>query len=984
MPRHIHSTPFIIHPPEDLVRRQPDLRRWSHALGQKYANSQVVTEEDLKFMGGALWSVLDLQDEFDAAQKSAGAEVLPIIIESGAADVQALPWETLYHPVHGFLGKHAGFTLSRRLGQLPQDAAPQLEKGPLRVLLFTSMPEDQNRLKVEEEQIQVQEALMPWISTGVVKLEMPDDGRFSTLKELLKKFQPHVLFLSGHGEFHHEPHTGEAPYGVFLFESEAGDGEAIHEDEIANALIGSGVQVVVLSACESGKTASDALTNGLTQHISARGIPHVIGMRESIMDRAGIQFARALCDELAQRERIDSALQTARAAIQTPLKDVLKREAELSASAELSLGQWCLPMLLSPNPHSPLIDWDFQPQAQKTKSVNKSLSAISLPERFVGRRSEMRQYKNELLTGKIESLLITGPGGQGKTALAGKLALDLEARGSRVFAWSARPENPWRVFMRELQLALKDDLAKTYDSMIPRFENDREHADFMLDLLMQQFDGHVVFFFDNLESIQNPDTLTLLDARAADWMQAARATRGLIVLATSRWALPDWDGKQLELYHANYGDFLQMAQGLALRGKLPNSFLQRRDELRRVYDVLGGNSRGLEFFGAALLGMKAESEEDAFLNSLAQTKDKSQADMAIEAIYTHLPENARKLLARLPAHAQPVPLEGMLKLGLDLETDPQPVLERLLAVSLVEAQYEPNWDVTQYQIAPLVADWLNGKKFTDADPQWVSAVADYHIYLFENERRNLTQAMTAHEALQRAGRAPEADRLALDYIVEPLTRAGFYITLLSQWLPSICNSEDLQTRGEALGQTGKLHLHLGDFKNALPYMKQSLTIMQQIGDKAGEGATLNNISQIYDAQGDYETALAYLKQSLAIQQQIGDKAGEGATLNNISALYHAQGDYETALAYLKQSLTICQQIGDKAGYCVTLFNMGHIHAQNNQMQEAVGAWVTVYTIAKPMNLAQVLQALSKLAPTLGMPEGLEGWEGLAKRMKEEG
>lgn len=315
MPRYVHPTPFIIHPPEDLVRKQPDLRRLSHSLGLKYASSQVVTEEDLQIMGGALWSVLNLKDTFDAAHKSAGAAILSIIIESGAADVQALPWETLFHPTHGFLGKHAGFTLTRRMGE-PQVSTLQLEKGPLRVLLFTSLPDDvdpeKSRLNVEEEQIQVQEALMAWISKGLVQLEMPDDGRFSTLKELLKKFQPHILFLSGHGNFHHEPHTGEPPYGVFFFESESGASEAVKEDEIANALIGSGAQAVILSACESSKVASDALNNGLTQRISAQGIPHVIGMRESILDRAGIQFARALCDELAQRERIDSALQTAR------------------------------------------------------------------------------------------------------------------------------------------------------------------------------------------------------------------------------------------------------------------------------------------------------------------------------------------------------------------------------------------------------------------------------------------------------------------------------------------------------------------------------------------------------------------------------------------------------------------------------------------------------------------------------------------------
>jgi tetratricopeptide (TPR) repeat protein len=70
----------------------------------------------------------------------------------------------------------------------------------------------------------------------------------------------------------------------------------------------------------------------------------------------------------------------------------------------------------------------------------------------------------------------------------------------------------------------------------------------------------------------------------------------------------------------------------------------------------------------------------------------------------------------------------------------------------------------------------------------------------------------------------------------------------------------------------------GDYTTALTYLTNSLAIYQEIGDKAGEGTTLNNISQIYDAQGDYTTALTHLTNSLAIRQEIGDKAGESSTL----------------------------------------------------------------------------------------------------------
>jgi hypothetical protein len=69
--------------------------------------------------------------------------------------VLQLPWETLHHPELGFLGRDPAFALSRRPVP-PPDGTPVPERGPLRVLLFTSLPEDldpeRGRLDVEAEQ----------------------------------------------------------------------------------------------------------------------------------------------------------------------------------------------------------------------------------------------------------------------------------------------------------------------------------------------------------------------------------------------------------------------------------------------------------------------------------------------------------------------------------------------------------------------------------------------------------------------------------------------------------------------------------------------------------------------------------------------------------------------------------------------------------------------------------------------------------------
>ena len=137
-------------------------------------------------------------------------------------------------------------------------------------------------------------------------------------------------------------------------------------------------------------------------------------------------------------------------------------------------------------------------------------------------------------------------------------------------------------------------------------------------------------------------------------------------------------------------------------------------------------------------------------------------------------------------------------------------------------------------------------------------------------------------------------------------------------------------KGYFSASLGLLYLYTAQYSKALPYLETSLAISQKIGDKAGEGTTLNNIALIYKAQGNYTTALTYFTNSLAICQEIGNKAEEGITLNNIASIYQAQGDHTTALTYFTNSLAICQEIGNKAGKSVTLNNIALIyHAQGN-------------------------------------------------------
>ncbi|RXK85164.1 CHAT domain-containing protein, partial [Chlorobaculum sp. 24CR] len=914
--------PLRLTPDSTQLLANSELLRLSKKLSEAYASKEMlVTDEVLRVIGAMLWNSLDAGKQFAEAKRNAGQGILPVIIESDDATVLQLPWETLHHPEFGFLARNKEFTLARTSPAIMAQM-PEVEVGPLRILLFTSLPDDlrhEDQLQIENEQAGVLEALGPWLRSGHVVLEMPDDGRFSLFEELLQSFKPHLVWLSGHGVFDGDK-LKERHKGYFLFEGDSGDGELVDEQRLAEAFSGTAVQALILSACQSGQSVSSDLNNGLMYALAQRGIPHVVGMRESIFDRAGVQFARGFFGALLEKRGIAEALQQARRAITKPLRD--DEEARRYKLADLSFGQWCLPMLLSRDASRPLIRWNFTPQPVRPENIwNETLDTISLPVRFIGRRRELRKWQRALRDGATKALLVTGAGGVGKTAFAGKLVNTLKASGFEVFAFSARPEHDWRDTLRQMEESLDKDNISRCNEIQQRYSDAARRAPGLLKLLIQQFEGRVALLFDNLESAQEDATQQLTDAELREWIGAAVRLQkhGLRVVLTSRWALPEWIEPSLPLGKPVWRDFLAVAQ----QQNLPASFLRDAAKLWQAYEVLGGNFRALLYLTEALKEMPAV-EEQAFLDKLRKAETDIQTNMLLVKVWAHRRPDEQELLRRMTAYTVPVAPDGVKAIALPAMPQAEELLDALLSVSLVERYHNPQWKTDEFLVAPLVRSWLEKQGVKKPEIELLQKAAGYHKWLLEHERNTLDQAMITHAALMAAEQHDDAHRIALDWIVGPLNMAGLYRSLLDEWLLPACASSDLWILAEALGQTGKQYLHLADYDTALDYLKRSLTIRQEIGDKSGEGTTLNNISQIYRARSDNDIALDYLKRSLKIQQEIGDKSGEGTTLNNISLIMNARGEYDTALEYLMCSLSIRQEIGDKSGEGTTLNNISKI------------------------------------------------------------
>ncbi|RMG22501.1 MAG: tetratricopeptide repeat protein, partial [Methanobacteriota archaeon] len=213
-----------------------------------------------------------------------------------------------------------------------------------------------------------------------------------------------------------------------------------------------------------------------------------------------------------------------------------------------------------------------------------------------------------------------------------------------------------------------------------------------------------------------------------------------------------------------------------------------------------------------------------------------------------------------------------------------------------------------------------------------------YVRLLQNLQEKYYESREQAETMIRKGESGDKLLRAFFNVGKAAREAGKMNEAMGWLEKALSISREIGDRageGVTLNNIGMIYHARGDYEQALKYYQESLSISREIGDRAGEGVTLNNIGQIYNARGDYEQALKYYQESLSIFREIGDRAGEGVTLDNIGQIYHARGDYEQALKYYQESLSIRREIGDRVGEGATLNNIGLIYHARGDYEQAL-------------------------------------------------
>jgi DNA-binding SARP family transcriptional activator/Tfp pilus assembly protein PilF len=146
---------------------------------------------------------------------------------------------------------------------------------------------------------------------------------------------------------------------------------------------------------------------------------------------------------------------------------------------------------------------------------------------------------------------------------------------------------------------------------------------------------------------------------------------------------------------------------------------------------------------------------------------------------------------------------------------------------------------------------------------------------------------------------------------------------------------DRAAQAQASNDLGVAYQWQGRYEQALPHLRESLTLFRELGDRRGQATSLGNLGMVYDRQGRYEQALVCYQESLAISRELGDRRGLGLSLPDLGELHQRQGRYEEALACLRESLAIHRDMGDRSGQADSMRHLGVVHQRQGCYPEAL-------------------------------------------------
>ncbi len=321
-------------------------------LLQKGAGS----DQDLRLVGSLLWSSLLGEGEVRERVRELwlrhrdDQELHVAVRLKVPPDFDDLPWEAAYdETTERFVGEHRRSAIVRDPWR-DYGLHPIVTRKAQRVRMLIIAPRGSG-LAVSTELRRLREALAPVLSliegapSGSGPRELHENATVAEVSRALASSRWDIVHFIGHGR------VNDRESASLRLVDENGEDAWQTQSAVSGLFNDTGVQLVVLNACATGRVSSSGGLAGLGPVLLANGIPAVVAMRHDIDDRVAIELASAFYEELftgPSPGRVEPAVQRARGAIQRSFGATDPR-AFVTPALFLAPGQGALFELVAPS-----------------------------------------------------------------------------------------------------------------------------------------------------------------------------------------------------------------------------------------------------------------------------------------------------------------------------------------------------------------------------------------------------------------------------------------------------------------------------------------------------------------------------------------------------------------------------------------------------------------------------------------------------------
>jgi tetratricopeptide (TPR) repeat protein len=151
---------------------------------------------------------------------------------------------------------------------------------------------------------------------------------------------------------------------------------------------------------------------------------------------------------------------------------------------------------------------------------------------------------------------------------------------------------------------------------------------------------------------------------------------------------------------------------------------------------------------------------------------------------------------------------------------------------------------------------------------------------------------------------------------------------------------DDRARGLTLFNLGSMHLHIGDYAQTLEYSRLAVDVSRRIKMRIWEGNAELNISAAYRQLGNIPEARAALDRALAVLEQTGDRLGQGRALYGLGLMAAEQRQYAEAAAFMERALPIIRDVDIRHSHTIETNAADY---RNPIEMSALQALVSAYT-----------------------------------------